>query len=312
MAIASARPASDNPAPGLGPIGMALAGVALLCAMDAVIKQLSMALPGATVVCASFWCRIPFAAAYWAARGRRPITPDMWAFHALRGLVIALATWAFFEAIDRLPLAEAVLLAFFAPLAMPFLAWAVLGERPRRGSMLAIILGFVGVGIAVGAPGAGGFEGERGVGAACALASAVLFALSLTLLRMRAGRDGPARVNLLGAIFPALWLTPLALWMGGEPGRAEWGLIVLAGALGAAGMVFYAAAYGRAQAQHLAPIEYTALAWAALLGWLFFAEEPRAALFAGAAVVVLATWLAQRDERAARVAAIAGPSNPAG
>ncbi len=304
--------AVETPALGIGPIGMAVLGVALLCAMDAVIKQLSLALPVATVVCASFWCRIPFAALYWAARGRRPVTPDMWAFHAARGLVIALATWAFFEAIDRLPLAEAVLLAFFAPLAMPFLAWLVLGERPRRGSLLAIVLGFVGVGIAVGAPSAGGFEGARAVGAACALASAVLFALSLTMLRARAGRDGPARVNLLGAIFPALWLTPLALWLGGEPGRGEWGLIVLAGFLGAAGMVFYAAAYGRAQAQHLAPIEYTALGWAALLGWVFFAEEPRAALFAGAAVVVVATLIAQRDERAARLpAAAAGPTNPA-
>ena len=296
----------------MGPIGMAVLGVALLCAMDAVIKQLSLTLPVATVVCASFWCRIPFAAAYWQARGARPITRDMWLFHGARGLVIALATWSFFEAIDRLPLAEAVLLAFFAPLAMPALAWAVLGERPRRGSMLAIVLGFVGVGIAVGTPGAGGFAGERGVGAACALASAVLFALSLTLLRARAGRDGPARVNLLGAIFPALWLTPLALWLGAVPRGGEWPLVALAGLLGAAGMVFYAAAYGRAQAQHLAPIEYTALGWAALLGWVFFAEEPRAALFAGAAVVVVATLIAQRDERASRLpAAAAGPTNPA-
>lgn len=310
--MAAARPdALDHPAPGMGPIGLAILGVALLCAMDAVIKQLSLALPVASVVCASFWCRIPFAAAYWKARGGRPITRDMWAFHGTRGLVIALATWAFFEAIDRLPLAEAVLLAFFAPLAMPMLAWAVLGERPRRGSMLAIMLGFVGVAIAVGAPGAGGFQGERAVGAACALASAVLFALSLILLRLRAGRDGPARVNLLGAIFPALWLSPLALWLGAVPGGGEWPLIVLAGLLGAAGMVFYAAAYGRAQAQHLAPIEYTALGWAALLGWMFFDETPRAALFAGAAVVVAATLLAQRDERAARPPGLAGPTNPA-
>lgn len=308
---ASADHAPETPAPGLGPIGMAVLGVALLCAMDAVIKQLSLALPVATVVCASFWCRIPFAAAYWKARGSRPITRDMWRFHGARGLVIAGATLAFFEAVDRLPLAEAVLLAFFAPLAMPFLAWAVLGERPRRGSLLAIVLGFVGVGIAVGAPGAGGFEGGRGVGAACALASAVLFALSLTLLRARAGRDGPARVNLLGSVFPALWLTPVALWLGDAPAAGDWPLVALAGLLGAAGMVFYAAAYGRAQAQHLAPIEYTALGWAALLGWIFFAEEPRAALFAGAAVVVAATWLASRDERAARVAAVAGPTNPA-
>jgi drug/metabolite transporter (DMT)-like permease len=44
------------------------------------------------------------------------------------------------------------------------------------------------------------------------------------------------------------------------------------------------------------------LGWAALLGWVFFAEAPRAALFAGAAVVVAATLIAQRDERAARVA----------
>ena len=47
-------------------------------------------------------------------------------------------------------------------------------------------------------------------------------------------------------------------------------------------------AYARAPAQKLAPIEYTALIWATILGWTMFNERPHWTLYAGAVVVILA------------------------
>jgi S-adenosylmethionine uptake transporter len=46
------------------------------------------------------------------------------------------------------------------------------------------------------------------------------------------------------------------------------------------------AAYARAEAARLAPIEYTALVWAALLGYAFYAETPAPATFAGAGLII--------------------------
>jgi S-adenosylmethionine uptake transporter len=66
-------------------------------------------------------------------------------------------------------------------------------------------------------------------------------------------------------------------------------------------------AYGRASAQTLAVTEYTALIWAALLGFVFFHETPRCEVGAGAviicAAVAFATWDSARAKRAAELAA---------
>ena len=51
-------------------------------------------------------------------------------------------------------------------------------------------------------------------------------------------------------------------------------------------------AYARAEAQHLAPVEYTAFIWAALLGILVFAEPVRPLTLLGAAMIVAACIIA--------------------
>lgn len=301
MAAPTPRPAARG-----GAVPLALGGIALLCAMDAALKEVMLGLPVALAVCLSFAARVPFAVAYWRARGGKPFGRAMLRFHAARGLVIAFSTTAFFEGVDRLPLAEAITISFVSPLLIPFIAWALLGERPRRASLFAGALGFAGVAVAAAGDGGGVPGGARLAGVLWTVAGAVSFALGLTMLRARAGADGPARVNLLGSIFPAVALAPFALAGGGAPAAGDAPLIVLAGMLGAVGMALYAAAYGRAQAQALAPIEYTALAWAALLGWAFFGEVPGWSLVAGATLIVAAAWLAHRDERRSEAVGVPG------
>ena len=53
-------------------------------------------------------------------------------------------------------------------------------------------------------------------------------------------------------------------------------------------------AYARAEAQHLAPVEYTAFVWAALFGFLVFGEAVRPLTLIGAAMIVIACVLAAR------------------
>ena len=59
-----------------------------------------------------------------------------------------------------------------------------------------------------------------------------------------------------------------------------------AGALGVAGHLTLTSAYARAAASRLAPIEYTALVWASLLGFFLFDEVPLYTTYLGALLIV--------------------------
>jgi S-adenosylmethionine uptake transporter len=69
---------------------------------------------------------------------------------------------------------------------------------------------------------------------------------------------------------------------------------MLMGVLGVIGHVFMATAFAKAEAARLAPLEYTALIWAALFGYVAFAEVPTLATLAGGALIVGAALLANR------------------
>ena len=67
-------------------------------------------------------------------------------------------------------------------------------------------------------------------------------------------------------------------------------------------MLLLAFAYARAEAQALVPLEYTGFAWAALFGWLFFAEPVRLATLAGTLLILLGCWIAAPRKHTEQVA----------
>lgn len=292
-----------------GPVFLYVIGIAVFCAMDAFMKQLVETNPA---VVATFWryaSAILFTGLIWVQAGRPAITREMLPAHMLRGGILAVSATLFFWSLRVLPLAQAVTIAFIAPLLIPPIAALILKERMQSGSVLAGIAGFAGVLVAVG------FEpddwtGEQLRGVAAVLVSALTYAVTVVLMRLRAARDGAATLSFLGAIFPALALSPVvaltvapAGWL---PGGMDWWWVLAAGASGAIALQFIARAYALAEAQVLAPFEYTALAWAALFGWVFFAEPVSLRTWAGAAVIGAAcVWQARR------ASAAPAPSSPA-
>jgi S-adenosylmethionine uptake transporter len=275
-----------------------LAGIAFLCFMDGVIKHLVTTHDALTVTFGRYVFASLFALLIWVRAGRPALTAEMWRVHSLRGVVIAVSAAAFFWSLKVLPLAEAITLSFIAPLLIPVFASILLKEKLRARSILAGAAGFGGVVVsALGAPAAEA-GGQRALGVAAVLCAAVTYALSLTLLRGRAGRDGPEVVGLLAALIPGAILAGPALWTGDMPGTAALPYFVLMGLFGAAGMFLLARAYAGAEAQRLAPLEYTALVWAAAIGLLFFGEAPRWQVLAGALIIIGAClWGAAADDR---------------
>lgn len=279
------------------PVLMLVAAIAAGSAMDATIKYLTQTNHVLTVVLGRYVLGALFSAGIWLHAGRPALSAEMWRAHTLRGLLISGMAVLFFWALTVLPLVEAVTLSFIYPLIVPFMARVMLGEQLRISSLIGAAIGFAGVVVAAqGAPSA-----EEAPlhfwGVAAVLASAVLFAVCMVLLRARAARDGAAIVGLMTSVIPALVLAGPAIAFATPPKPADWPGFLLMGGFAAGFLYLMARAYAGAEAQLLAPIHYTELLWASLFGFLIFQEMPREQVFIGAALIVAASLYATYDER---------------
>lgn len=282
----------------------ALLGIAALSAMDAAVKLVALE----ETVLKATWLRYAFGGLLLLpllVALRRPLPgPAGLRSHALRGLLLTFTSLTFFYGISVLPLAEAIALAFVAPLMAPPLAALLIGEPMRGRAVLAAAVGFGGVTITVqGGPAAAGAQaGGYGLAVASILASALLYTLQALILRHRAQRDDILAVAGLAMIVPLLILTPAALWFSPLPGISALGPAALSGLFGGIGVLALARAYAHAEAQVMMIFEYTGLFWAALLGWLLFAEIPRPQVFVGAFVIAVACLLVTRGRQRSPVA----------
>ncbi len=277
------------------------AGIGALCGMDALVKYLSQHNDVTLITFARYASGTALALGVWWAAGRPAITRAMLPVQVGRGVLIAIMALLFYWSLTKLTLAEAITISFIAPLLVPPMASAFLGERLQGRYLLAGLLGFAGVIVTV--QGAPVFGGDRLLALGAVLAAAVAYAASLVLLRARAGTDGSTITTLFGAIVPAILLSPLAI---GQPLPDTHSLIwcVVMGLLGNIGIQFIARAYAAAEAQVLAVMEFTALPWAALLGWLVFSEPVRIQVWIGGAIIAIACLWSARGEAVAGSPAI--------
>lgn len=279
------------------PLALAVVGVMLGCVLDAMVKQLGFSYGVILIAAARYVFGTLFAGAtVLALRSRLPDAASLWR-HALRAVVITACSLLFFNCLTILPIAEATVLVFCAPLMISPLARWLLGETMRRAATVALLVGFVGVLVTVqGAEGAAD-NARRVEGIVSGVAAAALYALSMVLLRQLSRKDDTVAIAFLSNLFPMIYLLPVAIAMGAAPRAADLPLFALTGAAGFAMWFVLTSAYSRAQAQNIAAAEYTGLIWGAALGFVFFAEVPRWQVWAGAAVIVVAVMMSAWDAR---------------
>lgn len=266
--------------------------------MDATIKHLAETNPVLLVVLGRYVFGAIFSWMIYARAGAPEITAEMWRAHLVRGAVMAMSGSSFFWALTVLPLAEAVALSFIYPLIVPFVAWLLLRERIRLASMAAALVGFAGVVIAAqGAPSAADSP-LHAWGVAAVLWGAATFALAMVLLRQRAQTDPPEVVAMMSSVAPGIvFALPALVFAGSAPNWADWPGFLLMGVLAAVFMLMLTYAYANAEAQRIAPIHYTELIWASLLGYYLFHETPRVEIYFGAALIIAACLYVAYDNR---------------
>jgi len=272
------------------------AGIGTLCLMDVIVKYLArQGIPVPVITLARYTTGTILALMVWQVQGRPALTRKMMPLHLIRGLLISAMALAFYWSLTQLTLAEAITLSFIAPLLVPPMASLFLGEQMLPRFLAAGALGFAGVLVTI--QGAPSFDGDRLLALGAVLFAAVAYAGSSVLLRARAAADGSTIVTLMGALIPMLVLSPAAIGAP-VPDLVTLGWFVLLGLIGNIGMQFLSRAYARIEAQILAVMEFTALPWAALFGWLFFAEPVRVQVLIGAAIILAACLWATREPAA--------------
>jgi S-adenosylmethionine uptake transporter len=283
--------------PVLIPFSVATFGIATFAAMDAVMKGLTLAIGAYNAVFWRMLIGLALSAILYLGQKRVRPTRDAMRFHIIRGVVGSAMALTFFWGLARLPLAEAVALTFIAPLLSLYLAAAFLKEKVGKTAVLASLLGFAGVLIIVFAQ-AGG-EAERDLwGAASILCSAMLYAYNIILMRQQALVAKPLEIAFYQYVVVVAVLALAAPFLAVPPPAGEWPELVIAALLALVSLMLLAWAYRRAEAHRLAPVEYTALVWAALFGFLVFNETVGVSTLIGAGLIVAGCLLAARTQHA--------------
>ncbi|HKX10930.1 MAG TPA: DMT family transporter [Stellaceae bacterium] len=280
--------ATDHARP-IVPFAVATGAILLLTTMDAVVKAMPLGLPIVQIVAMRYLFGVPLALlAMWRTRAGWP-TLSSWKANAPRGVLNVVSLMLFFTALRRLPFAETLTLSYLAPLMLVLLASLLLGERLRARVLGAVLLGLVGVGVIAWdtLSDAQSLSADL-IGIAAVSGSAVAYALNNVMLRSQARRDAATSIVLIQHVVPSLVALPFAVATWQAPSASIWLVFPLVAALGVSGHFLLTWAYRRAQAGVLASVDYLALPYGALLGFVFFAEVPTMAVWAGAALIVAA------------------------
>ena len=220
---------------------------------------------------------------------RKPPKREAYVFYTWRGGLHAIMAWTFFFALTQLPLAEVTVLAFCSVLMVPLTERVILAEPLRPAALAASVVGFLGVlVVALGGDDSVAREGTNpALGRICAMVAALFYALSLVLIRHRSKTDDTLTISIgsnfgtgVALIIPMLWFAP-AVPMDAIP----W--IIALSILGTITWIFLSMGYARAPAHVLAPVDYGSALWAALFGYLIFAEVPAPSLYWGGALIII-------------------------
>ena len=273
---------------------VAALGIGLFSIMDAFMKSLVLAIG---VYNALFW-RVMVSAglgaiAWRAGHDGLPSRRTL-RIHLFRGTVTTVMALLFFWGLARVPMAQAITLAYIAPILALLFAAVALGERVGRRVILASILAFAGVflilaGQSRAAPVPGAFEGALAI-----LASAVLYAVNLVIARVQSQAARPGEIAFFQSTTVVVLLAVAAPWLAAVPAADQWPQIVIAAVLGTSSLWLLGWAYAHGETGYLATTEYTSFLYAALLGWAVFGERVSMFTIIGAAVIVGACLYAAR------------------
>ncbi len=228
--------------------------------------------------------------------GFEPLRTKILGLHFFRGIGNATCMLMYFTGLSMIPLAKVMALSFSSPLFATIIAFLALGEVIRTRRITALAFGFAGT-LIILRPGIV----ELDLGSMLVLGAAAAWAGCLVIIKVLARTDSSITITLYSTIFlmPVSLIAAIPYWQ--TPNFDQFLVLAAMGLTGSLGQVALAQAFREADMTAVLPLEFLRLIWAALFGYLFFAEIPDIWVWIGGTIIFSAsTYIAFRERNAGK------------
>ncbi|MEL6877191.1 MAG: DMT family transporter [Pseudomonadota bacterium] len=287
----------------------AVAGFATLSVGDAVIKSMADQWPAVAVAALRFSIgAIALSALLWRSEGAQAFVPQKSWLQVARGVCLALASLLFFSAIYIMPLADAMAIAFLAPVLTQILGGLILGETVRPAAWGVSLVAFGGV-VVILRPNLA----ELGLAAFLPLISAVFFSLMMVANRASAGQGSALSMQVFIAVIaaPLLIIAAAAAKLSGieqfDFGWPSWDVVARCAIVAVTASTAHWLAYigtSKAGASQVAPAIYVQMLVAIVMGWWWFGDVPDLLTLSGAALIITAGLFLWWDSQKAATSSV--------
>lgn len=289
-------PAQENRDPRKGLLLM-LVGIGLFSILNGVVKaQMEIFPPNQVIFFRNTFALIPLWFMLVPLGGLVALRSTRIKEHVLLSVLFTGTLLCIFYAYSIMPLVDVTAITFMQPLLVSVFAFALGLEKTTRLQWLAVAIGLGGVMIMVQPTGGGPV-----IGGLIALAGSAMGAASMLIQRRLSGTESTQTIAFYTLGVSAVLMLPLMFYSYAPP--TFWqlaGLISMGIASGLCQYVIVRAFY-HATASEIAPMTYTKIIWAVVIGYLWFAEVPTLDVMIGSVAVMGATYLAFRSAAAARM-----------
>ncbi len=200
--------------------------------------------------------------------------------HALRAVFGLGSNALCFYAYQHIALSSGMAITMSVPIFAALLAIPLLGEKVGWHRWSAIVIGFIGVVIALDP------QGAIQEGSLYALAGTLCWAMVVILVKKLSATESPYTIVFYYMITGALIATCFLPWIWVTPTPRVWALYLATGVVGAIGQICMTFAMKLAPASVAAPFEYTQIAWAVLFDMALWGVAPSTATLTGATIVI--------------------------
>jgi drug/metabolite transporter (DMT)-like permease len=271
-------------------------GAFLFSVVDVFVKSLGGRFHPIEISFFRYACGFLFLIPLFIRLGRNNLGTRRFPLHLLRMGLAFVAQLGIFITVIHMPLADATAFMFSKPLFTTVAAVVILSEVVSGRRWAATVVGFIGVLVLV-RPGSGAIDPY----ALVAVAAAMTFAVANVLIRKLSSTEPTGRILFyyhVGGIIlfagPAayVWVTPVGI---------EWIQLIAIGGLTTIGIFCFMRAFSVGEANAVGPAENLRLIYAAIFGFVLFAEVPTIWTALGAAIIVASTvYIAQVESKRKR------------
>ncbi len=284
-------------------IGLVLIAYGIFSSVDASAKwMLLLGYPAMQLTFMRYFVQlaITIGRVLYAGRGQHLLRSDHTMLLVIRGVLLLCTTVGNFVALKYIQLTLTSTIFFSVPIIVCLLSGTVLGEQVGRWRWGAILLGFVGVLIAIRP-----FGTDFHWAALISLAGVTCFAFYLLLTRHFAGEVPSDTMQFYTGLVGTIAVLPFAIYFWEWPQNLlEWVLLIGLGACAWIGHEFLIRAYRYADASVLTPYSYSFMLYLTLWSVVLFGHYPDRPTIIGAALVIASGLVIWVRERARGLAAL--------